>query len=71
MIYALSVLVPPFGIGLTFRYLRSSDPKAKRIGVISVILTLAALTVVGFLTFYYTQKISRQVDQEMQKYMGF
>jgi|PlaIllAssembly_1097288.scaffolds.fasta_scaffold275985_1 hypothetical protein len=71
LVYLLSVLVPPFGLGLTFRYLRSPDPKAKKIGWISVVLTFIALIFVCWLTFYYTRKITDQVDREMQKYMGF
>jgi hypothetical protein len=71
LVYLLSVLVPPFGLGLTFRYLRSPDSKAKKIGRISMILTITALIVICWLTFYLTKNISDQVNQEMQKYLEF
>jgi hypothetical protein len=70
-LYTLSLLLPPFGIGLTIRYLKSPDPKAKKIGIISLIMTSFALVFVFWLTYYYTQKISQQVDREMQQYLGF
>lgn len=69
-LYAVSVLLPPFGIGMTIRYLRSPDKIAKRAGWISVVLTSLALVVVFWSTYVMTKSISDQVNQSLKQYQG-
>lgn len=39
-IYALSLILPPLGLWPGIKYLRSTDEKAKWIGIIAIILTI-------------------------------
>lgn len=73
LVYGLSFFLPPFNLALTARYLKSSDPVAKKIGWISVILMLVSLIIVGWSTYVFTRNLSDQVDQQMKVYqnMGF
>jgi len=70
VLYGMSALLPPFGIGLTMRYLKSGDPAAKRAGRISVALTSAALIFVFWSAYAITKNVSDQVNQEMDKYLN-
>ncbi len=40
--YAISILLPPFGIVYFFKYFRSQNPDLKKVGTISLILTIIA-----------------------------
>ncbi len=42
-LYAASVLIPPFGILRTIKYMKSADPAAQQMGLISLILTIVTL----------------------------
>jgi hypothetical protein len=64
-LYALSVLVPPFGIGLTLRYYKSPDAKAKQIGLISLVLTIISLVVLTVTSIFYVQNLFAQINQSM------
>ncbi len=45
IIYLVSFFLPPFGLAWTFKYLRQENKKAKIIGLVSLILTIAAVIV--------------------------
>ena len=42
-IYFISFFLAPFGLGFAFKYLRQSDPRARKIGVVVIILTILAI----------------------------
>ena len=69
-LYALSILAPPFFIGRTWRYLRSPDPQAKTVGLLSLVFTIIALVVATWTTYVFIQNINTQVDDAMQKYQN-
>lgn len=46
LVYFVSFFVAPFGLGYAFKYLRLSDPRAKRIGIIAILLTILGITTV-------------------------
>ncbi|MCL4400176.1 zinc ribbon domain-containing protein [Patescibacteria group bacterium] len=48
LIYLVSFLLPPLGLVWTFKYLKQDDIKSKRIGWISIILTLAGIVITIF-----------------------
>jgi len=64
-LYALSVLLPPFGLIPAIKYLRQEDSKAKQVGIIAVVLTLVSLIVSIMLLFNllntYSQAITGQL----------
>jgi len=71
LLYALSLFLPPFNIGMTIKYLKSADPKAKTIGWVSLIMMIVALIVVGVSTYYFSKRISDQVNQELKIYQQY
>ena len=64
----LSTLVPPFGIGLTIRYIRAEDKRARTIGWISLIITIVALVATVWISIGLMDSINQQVNSAMQNY---
>jgi len=67
-LYAVSVLLPPLFIGRTIKYLKSAEPKAKQIGVISLILTIVVLLTTILLSISVAKNMSREVNLQMKQY---
>lgn len=44
VVYAVSFFLAPFGLHFALQYIRQTDRKARMIGVISLALTIAAIT---------------------------
>lgn len=58
LIYFISFFLAPFGLGYAFKYLKQSDPKARKIGIISLVLTILAISLIiwilkEFMSSYY------------------
>jgi NADH:ubiquinone oxidoreductase subunit 3 (subunit A) len=74
LLFVLCVLLPPFNIGMTLKYIRSPDLKAKKIGWISLVVMAIMLIAVGVSTYYMTKYVSDQVNtqitQELKKYQN-
>jgi len=66
----VSVLLPPFGVGLTVRYLRSSDKVAKMWGVISLVLTIGVLAVAVWGTIVVSRNLNQVINQQLNTYMN-
>lgn len=49
-IYLFSFFLAPFGLGYAFKYLKQSDPEARRIGIIVIILTVLSIALMIWLT---------------------
>ena len=64
----LSTLLPPLGIGLTIRYIKDQNPKARIIGWVSVFLTLTMITITYFVAKSYFESLNEQVNQALQNY---
>lgn len=43
IIYSVSFLLAPFGLAYAIKYIRQPDPKARTIGIISLVLTILAI----------------------------
>lgn len=75
LLFALTVLLPPLNIGLTIKYMKSSDPKAKRIGLISLVTMIVVLVIAIASTFFVTRYVSSQVNdqinQQLKMYQGY
>lgn len=50
-LYAMSILIPPFGLRRTIRYIRSPDPVAQRMGTVSLVLTIISLLIAIWLSW--------------------
>ena len=70
-LFTLSVLLPPLNIPLSFKYLRSTDPKAKTFGWVSIALMTSALIIITIWSIKIVNEVNRQVEVEMAKYLGF
>jgi len=70
-LYAMAVMLPPFNIPLSFKYIKSTDSKAKAIGFVSLVLMGISLTVVTILTINTVNEVNRQVEAGMGQYLGF
>ncbi len=49
IIYLVSFFLAPFGLGYTVKYIRQSDPKARMIGVASLVLTIFSIALMLWL----------------------
>ena len=67
-LYLISVLLPPFGLGLTWRYVKSPDEKTKVIGIVSLILTFASLIFITWWSVSLINTINTQVNETMKQY---
>jgi hypothetical protein len=72
LIFFLCVFLPPFNIGKTIKYMRSPDPKAKKIGLISLAVMFITLIGYGIITYitttYVMNEVNRQVGESLKMY---
>ena len=66
--YLISIFLPPFGLWPAFRYLKQTDPKARRAGIICIVLTVLSLLTTVLLTTYYVQRFNQVMNQELNQY---
>jgi hypothetical protein len=52
-IYGVSVFLPPLGFWPGIKYFRSSDPKAKKIGMIAIVLSVLSTVLTLWATFAF------------------
>ncbi len=70
-VYALSLLLPPLNLPWTIRYLKSSDPKAKIVGWVSLALMIISVVFAIWLSIGLTKSIQSQVEQKLKMYQGY
>jgi uncharacterized membrane protein YqaE (UPF0057 family) len=69
-VYALSIFLPPLGLWPGIKYLMSSDPTNKRVGIIAIILTVVASIVTIWLAMGLFNNINQSVSGQMQQYQS-
>lgn len=62
-IILLSLLVPPFGVVPSFKYIKASDSKAKIVGILGLFLNILVLVLA---TIYLYNAITKSVEQVNQ-----
>jgi len=71
-IYAISVLVPPFGLWYLYKYSKFNDAATKKVGKVAGIVTIISLIVTVWsviaLTKALTIMVNRQLDQTYSQY---
>lgn len=67
----LSLLLPPFNIGLSIKYIKAPERKAKMWGWISIGVMIGVLVLATLWSIKTINDINRQVETEMGKYLGF
>lgn len=69
-LYLVSVLLPPFFLFWTIKYLKSKDPMAKQIGLISLGLTIISLVLALWLTLAFVKNITQGVNLQLNQYQN-
>ena len=69
LLFFLSIFLPPLNIGLTIRYMKSADHKAKTIGKISLFVMTAVIVVACIAAYYTTKYVSDQVNSQINQEM--
>ncbi len=62
LLYIGSLLLPPLGFWWAFKYFRIPDPRAKRIAVVCVVLTIISLIVSYFLFQGFMTNVNNQIN---------
>jgi len=64
-IYGVSVLLPPLGMWPGIKYFKSSDPKAQKMGMIAIALTVLSTIVTLWLTFAFVQSYINDINSAL------
>lgn len=70
-LYLVSGLLPPLFLARTLKYIKSPDPKAKKIGWISLAIMITALTIGIWWAVVWAKNFNNSLNQEMDKYLNF
>jgi len=65
VIYLVSFFLPPFGLGWGFKYLKSNNKKAKKIGMVSILLTIISLILTFWISKSFVNRITQSINSEM------
>jgi uncharacterized membrane protein len=71
MYYAGSVLLPPLGFWWGIKYLKQSDAASKRIGIVSMILTVISFILTSIWVVDYVNKLNAMVGSQLNGLQGF
>jgi uncharacterized membrane protein len=69
--YAVSLFLPPFGFWYVWKYIRSSEPKVKRVGIVALVLTIISIIVTVWMTTVTTgwiNSINQAINQSLGSY---
>lgn len=66
VIYLVSFFLPPFGLFWVFKYLRSDDEKARKIGLIAVVLTLVSLILTLWISKNFIDNATQSINNQMK-----
>lgn len=67
-LYAVSALLPPLFLGWTIKYLKSSNPKAKQIGFISLGVMIISIILALWFSFAFMKNLSQEASSQLNQY---
>lgn len=67
-LYAASFLLPPLNLIWTVKYLKTPDPEARKIGIISLVITVVALILGIWISLSLFKNLNRQITGQMDLY---
>ena len=67
-IYFVSFFLPPFGLGLTIKYLKAKDDKVRIVGFISLGLTIVALILAIILSLSFLKTVNQLIPKELNQF---
>lgn len=65
VIYLVSFFLPPFGLGWGFKYLKSNNGKAKKIGMVAILLTIISLTLAFWISKTFMDNLTKSINKEI------
>lgn len=71
LLYIGSLFLPPLGFWWGFKYYRIKDPKAKKIAMVCVILTIISLVATYFLWQSFTANLNQQINSQINTDFNF
>jgi hypothetical protein len=66
--YSVAFFLPPFGLWYVWKYIRSAEPKVKRVGIIALVLTVISIIVTIWLTTGLLSSVNQAVNQSLGSY---
>lgn len=66
VIYLVSFFLPPFGLVWAFKYIKSDDEKAKKIGWIAVLLTTISLILIFWVSKAFIDNLTQSINNQMK-----
>ncbi len=72
-IYFVSILVPPFGLIYTFRYIRYPLMQVKIVGIVALVLTLVSLGIIVWVSIPFINQVQTAMTNfdTLYKSVGF
>jgi uncharacterized membrane protein YqaE (UPF0057 family) len=69
-VYLLSVFLPPLGLWPGIKYLSQKNEKAKRVGLIAIILTIISTIVTIWISIGLLGSLTQSLNAQMNQYPG-
>jgi len=69
-IYFVSFFLPPLGIWPAIKYLRQSDEKSKKIGLVALFLTIISIVIASWLTISLINSFNKELGNQLNLYQG-
>lgn len=70
LLYLLSFFLPPLNLILTIRYLKSPDPKAKQVGLISLGLMAVGIVLAVWIAAGVIKNVNQQISAQLKQYQN-
>jgi len=64
-VYLLSVLLPPLGLWPGIKYLMQKNERAKRVGIIAILLTVASIAITIWLSVGLVNNITQTFNSQL------
>lgn len=71
VLYLKCLLIPPFGIVWAYKYLKQPDTNSKLVGVIAIVITLAATVALIIFTNNFITTLNTEINKQMNSQMFF
>jgi len=69
-VYLLSIFLPPLGLWPGIRYLSQKNERARRVGIIAIILTIVSSIITIWACIGLIGNISQTINAQMNQYPG-
>jgi len=64
-VYLLSILLPPLGLWPGIKYLLQKNQRAKRVGIITIILTILSTIITLYLSIAFFNNINQNISSQL------